>query len=109
MNMNRLKKLRTESGMKQSDLADLLAIGRTAISNYEREDRQLDPDTIRQLCRIFDCSADYLLCLSVQKKPQISDDDAELLAAYKRAPDSVRAGIDALLEPYREKKEAEGL
>lgn len=109
MNMNRLKELRTESGMKQSDLADLLAIGRTAISNYEREDRQLDPDTIRQLCRIFDCSADYLLGLSTQRRPEISDDDAELLAAYKLAPDSVRAGIDVLLEPYKKKKDAEGL
>ena len=106
--MNRIKELRTEAGMKQTDLASMLSIGRTAISNYETESRQMDPNTIRQLCRIFTCSADYLLGLSTQRRPEISDADAEILAAYKRAPDSVRAGIDALLEPYREKKEAAG-
>ena len=66
----------------------------------------MSPDTIAQVCRIFDCTADYLLGLSTQIRPKISDDDAELLSAYNRAPDSIRAGIDALLEPYREKKQA---
>lgn len=107
--MNRVKALRIEAGMKQLELAKALTTTQQTISKYESETLKLDPGTIAQLCQIFDVTADYLLGLSTQRRPQISDDDADLLAAYKRAPDSVRAGIDALLEPYREKKEAEGL
>ena len=106
MLMNRLKDLREARGMKQLELASLLRVTRQAISRYEIGDRDMSPDTIAQVCRIFDCTADYLLGLSTQRTAQISDDDAELLSAYKRAPDSIRAGIDALLEPYKAKKEA---
>ena len=104
--MNRIKELRTEAGMKQTDLAEKLSVGRTAISQYETESRQLDPASIRQLCQIFNCSSDYLLGLSTQRRPEISDADAALVSAYHAAPASVREGIDALLRPYTEKKEA---
>ena len=95
--------------MKQLELAQLLCCGQQTISRYEGEKREMSLEGVRTLCRFFGVTSDYLLGMSTQRRPQISDDDAELLAAYKRAPDSVRAGIDALLEPYREKKEAEGL
>ena len=110
MLVNRIEDLRAEAGMTQTDLAELLAVGRTAISNYEHERRQLEPNTIRQLCRIFDCSSDYLLGLSTQRTAQISDADAALVSAYHAAPASVREGIDALLRPYGEenKKAAAG-
>lgn len=107
--MNRLKELRTEKRMKQDDLAQLLHVSRPAISTWEQETREMDTATIRRLCEIFGVTADYLLGLSAQRSHQITDADAALVSAYKRAPDSVRAGIDALLEPYRDKKEAEGL
>ena len=32
--MNRIKELRTAAGMKQTELAELLHVGNTAISNY---------------------------------------------------------------------------
>lgn len=95
--------------MKQLELAALLCVEQQTISRYEGGRRDMTTDTIAQVCRIFDCTADYLLGLSTQRTAQISDDDAELLSAYKRAPDSIRAGIDVLLEPYKAKKEAEGL
>lgn len=106
--MNRIKSLRAELGWTQTDLATRISAVKSTISRYESETAKLDPGTIEKLCRIFDCSADYLLGLSTQRTLQISDSDAEILAAYKRAPGSVRAGIDALLEPYKAKKEAAG-
>lgn len=95
--------------MKQLELAALLCVEQQTISRYEGGRRDMNPDTISQVCRIFDCTADYLLGLSTQRTAQISDDDAEILAAYRRAPDSIRNGINTLLEPYKTKKEAEGL
>ena len=109
MVMNRLKELREAREMKQLELAGLLKVTRQAVSRYENGDRDMSPETIARICAVFNCSSDYLLGLSSQLRPEISDDDAALLSAYRRAPDSVRAGIDALLEPYKAKKEAEGL
>ena len=109
MTVNRLKELRETRGMKQIELASLLCVEQQTISRYESGVRDMSPDTIARICAIFKCTSDFLLGLSIQRTAQISDDDAQLLAAYRLAPDSIRAGIDALLEPYREKKEAEGL
>ena len=47
--MNRIKELRTAAGMKQSELASLLHIGRTAISNYEDGIRTIDTEMINRL------------------------------------------------------------
>ena len=107
--MNRIQDLRREANMKQTDLAEALSVTRQAISKWETGVIDLNTDIIARMCDLFSCSADFLLGLSTQRTAQISDDDAEILAAYRRAPDSVRAGIDALLEPYKAKKEAEGL
>lgn len=105
--MNRVKELRIEKGMKQDDLAEILAVKRQTISKYETGLNDLDTGTIRRLCEIFGVTADYLLGLSSQRAYQISDADAALVAAYHAAPESVRQGIDALLAPYRaEEKES---
>ena len=93
--MNRLKELRLASEMKQEDLASRLSVKRQTVSRYENGLLDLDTATIARICAIFNCTSDFLLGLSTQRTAQISDDDAELLAAYKRAPDSVRAAISA--------------
>lgn len=108
--MNRIRDLRIESGLKQEDLAGQLSVRRQTISRYETGTLDLDTDTIRRLCEIFGVTADYLLGFSTQRRPEISDADAAVVAAYHAAPESVRAGIDALLQPYMpaEKENAAG-
>lgn len=99
--MNRIRELRLERGMKQSDLAEMLNVSRTAISNYEVEIREIDAPTIRTLCGIFDCTADYLLGISDLRTPEISVEEQELIAAWRRTPKEIRNIIDAALAPYR--------
>ena len=101
--MNRIKDLRDEREWTQAQLGKRVGVERTAISNYEREDRQLSAPAIHQFCDLFDVSADYLLGRSSTPKPAITDADAEILAAYRAAPDHVRTAIDALLDPYKKK------
>lgn len=92
--------------MKQLELAALLRVTRQAISRYETEDREMSPDTIRQLCGIFGCTADYLLGFSARREPEISPEDAQLLAAYHAATPEIRNIVDTALEPYQQKKTA---
>lgn len=100
--MTRIKELREAKGWTQSDLADRLGVHQQAISKYERKTVDLDTDTIRRLCSIFDCTADYLLGISSRRSAQLSDEDAALVEAYHAARPEVRRAIDALLQPLKE-------
>lgn len=102
--MNRIKELRAELDMKQADLADRLKIARTVVSKYELGQVDLSTDTIRRLCEIFGVSADYLLGLSSRRSPEISPEDAELLAAYHAAPEEIRDIVDGALARYKGEK-----
>lgn len=61
--MNRIKELRENAKMKQSDLGRLLNVKDAAISKYETGKVPLTADTIITLSEIFHVSTDYLLGL----------------------------------------------
>lgn len=98
--MNKLKELRIEKGIKQIELARLMSVGQQTVSRYETGERDLSTDAISFLCRLFGCTSDYLLGLSAQRTMQISDEDAALVAAYRAADDDARAIVDLALKPY---------
>ena len=75
--MNKIKELRISKGLKQSDLANLLHVAQTTISNWENDRTEPDFDSLRQMAELFDVSADYLLGQSDVKKkekPVVKDD-----------------------------------
>lgn len=58
---DRLKELRENKQLKQSDLANDLGIGRTTLSHYELNNREPDFNTLEKIANYFDVSIDYLL------------------------------------------------
>lgn len=100
--MNRIRELRAERKMKQKDLARLLNCSPTTISNYEVDIREIDAPTIRTLCEIFGCTSDYLLGISAVPTAELTVEEQELVAAWRRTPKEIRAIIDTALAPYRE-------
>lgn len=66
----RIKFLREEIGLTQKELAQKLGLsGETAITNYE-SGYSIPKDEIKyRLCKLFNCSMDYLLCLSDEREP----------------------------------------
>lgn len=98
--MNRIKDLRTKSGLSQADLGRSLGCTSATVSKWELEQRQLDPVTINALCDIFACTSDYLLGRSASPSPVISDADAALLRAYHAATLRDRALVDQILQAY---------
>ena len=99
--MIRLRELRERANMTQRQVAAVINVRNTAVSQYERGDRQLDPDKIHALCDLFGCTADYLLGRSASPLPAISPEDAAVLEAYHALPLEIRKAVDGLLEPYR--------
>ena len=60
--VGRIKKLRTDAGYTQEELAARLHLeGKSAISNYENNSRGVSAEMLTQLSRLFHVSADYIL------------------------------------------------
>ncbi len=57
----RLKMLRQKHRITQGELADILSLKPTAISNYESERNEPSFDKLIALSKYFDVSCDYLL------------------------------------------------
>lgn len=103
--MNRIKELRTKMGWRQGDLAERLNTNQQTLSRYENGTRGLDVETICRLCEIFGVTADYLLGRSIQPGSPISDEEWQLLAAYRAADEDARALVRLALKRFAEPEE----
>ena len=61
INMNRIRDLREDRDMRQSDLAEATGIDQRTISNYETEKTFPDSVALIRLADFFDVSIDYLV------------------------------------------------
>lgn len=59
--MNRLRQLRKERDLYQSDIAKIIGVTTSAYSFYENEKRDMSPETVKILANFFGVSTDYLL------------------------------------------------
>lgn len=62
--MERLKELRMERKLSQKYVAEQLGISTRAYSHYEQGDRDVPIALLKELCKFFDVSADYLIGLT---------------------------------------------
>ena len=63
---NRIKDLREDLNMRQSDLAEVTGIDQRTISNYETGKTVPDAYALIRLADFFGVSIDYLLCRTKQ-------------------------------------------
>ena len=56
-----LRKIRTDKGLSQRELADKICVTRSAITHWENGSRMPDSDTIARLCQFLDVNLDFLL------------------------------------------------
>lgn len=57
----RLKELRKESKLTQSQLAEYLSVDQSMITRLEDGSRSLNVSLIEKICRLFGCTESYLL------------------------------------------------
>lgn len=60
----RLKELRVDNDMSQTELAEKLNLKASAISKYEKGITQPSIDTLKNLVEIFSVTVDYLIGMS---------------------------------------------
>lgn len=75
--MNRIKQLRNEQGILQSDLAKILKVGQGTISNWETGRTEPDQDSLKNMSQYFGVSIDYILGnIDTKKAPTVDEVDA---------------------------------
>ncbi len=78
----RLRQLRTDAGITQTELARRLNITKSVVSYYELQERTPSPDVLVQLADIFHVTTDYLLGIDHKKMIDVtglSDEDMRFL------------------------------
>jgi transcriptional regulator with XRE-family HTH domain len=90
----RLKQLRQKHKLTQGELAGILGLKPTAISNYESERNEPSFDRLIALSKYFDVSCDYLLGVTDSYLPvggEVLDKDiVEFFDLYKQlSPESI--------------------
>jgi transcriptional regulator with XRE-family HTH domain len=108
--MNRIKELRLEKGLTQSELAKMLSCQQTAIGKYERGELEPNIRMLKQLSEIFECSIDFLVFHSddfgnIEVKNDGSPDKQELLALYSSLPKQHKAQILDYVRYFAERSE----
>lgn len=91
--MNRLKELREANRWTQDQLGRRIDAARNTVSGYETEDRQMTSELICRLCDIFGCTSDYLLGRSNNSIPAFSDEEADLIMAFRAADENIKESI----------------
>lgn len=61
MMKERLKQLREEKGVTQKDVAKAIGVTTSAYANYEQGIREPSIDILKNLCKYYNVSADYLI------------------------------------------------
>lgn len=67
--MERLRDIREDHDLKQSDIAKLLNVTQQTYSRYETDEISIDKESLIKLAEYYHTSVDYLLGLTDERKP----------------------------------------
>ncbi|MCM8710492.1 helix-turn-helix domain-containing protein [Clostridium sp. SYSU_GA19001] len=73
----RLRKLRTEKELTQSELGKLLNVTNVGVAKWESDDRFPDKETLIKIADYFNVSLDYLLCRTDNPKGILVNDNID--------------------------------
>lgn len=80
----KLYDLRVDCDYKQKDIANYLKVKTDTYSKWERQINDMPLQKVNDLSKIYNVSLDYLLGLSNQKNPKVSQNDINITTLQKR-------------------------
>ncbi len=117
--MNRLKDLRLEKGLNQSEIGAIAGVHQTAIGKYERGELEPNISTLRIFADFFGCSIDYLVgrsddfgsvTISPVGAEQLTNEERALLEDFRQLDAKGRMHVTAYctvrLEELKESRRA---
>lgn len=93
---NRIKKFRRELGMSQKQLANLIGVSNSRVSNWEQGINRPDVDILPMLCSVLKQTPSSLLGMRIGKE-ELTEKEQKVIYAY-RLKKEMRESVDKLLE-----------
>lgn len=108
----RLRTLRKEKNLSQTELGQLAGLHYTHIGRFERGASRPGSDTLRRLADALGVSGDYLLEGAVEEAAKARFEDRELLKQFQeveRLPEADKHVVKTLLDAFLTKKHLQSL
>lgn len=100
-----LKKIRTQKGFTQQQVADGIDCSPTVYSRYERGEREPSIEVLLKLSAFFDVTVDYLLGNGETTMSTFTKYEMDLIMAAREADDRAREDALNTLRSHRIPKE----
>lgn len=107
--LKNLKKLRTEAGISQRELAENIGVSQQSINKYENHNIEPDIETLIRMAEFFDTSVDYLVGHSgIRRRIEpvntydLNREEAALMDGYRLLSRKQRKAITQLVESFQE-------
>lgn len=105
-----LKQLRSEKGISQQFLAEVIGVSQQSIYKYETQNVEPDFDILTALADFFSTSVDYLIGHSdIRHKIEavspfdLNEDEASLINAYRKLSDREKESLHLIIKNYTDK------
>ena len=109
----RLKNLRSEAKINQTDLARALGVTQGTIGNWETGKRIPDAETLKEVANYFNVSVDYLIGNDTKEESQAYFDDPKIKMLARNlsqiSDEDRKTVIDAIEGTIRAYKKAKGV
>lgn len=109
MKFQRIRDLREDKDMKQTEIADLLKVGLSTYQRYERGELRIYLDTSMELAEYYNVSLDYIAGRTNDKKgltrSEIPTEEAELIKKFRSLTERQRGIILGRIEAFAEENE----
>jgi transcriptional regulator with XRE-family HTH domain len=108
----RLRELRKQKGLSQTELGERVEIHYTHIGRYERGVSRPAADTLKRLADALGVSGDYLLEGAVEEAARARFEDRELLQQFQeieKLPEEDKAVVKRFLDAFLTKKQLQEL
>ncbi|MDB8802748.1 helix-turn-helix transcriptional regulator [Romboutsia sp. 1001216sp1] len=92
----KIRLARTNKGLKQSDLSNMLGIRNTAVSSWENNQSKPDINILESLCYILEVSPNYFF--NLDNKNTITLKELELIKKYRLLDSRGQKTIDTLID-----------
>lgn len=91
----RIRKYRELRGLSQKELADLIGVSNSRVSNWEQGINRPNADIISDLCNALDVSPSELLDIQISTD-NLSEQERKLISAYRNKPE-LQEAVNILL------------
>lgn len=91
----RIRKYRELRGLSQKELADLIGVSNSRVSNWEQGINRPNADIISDLCKALDVSPSELLDIQISTD-NLNEQERKLVSAYRSRPE-LQEAVNILL------------